>query len=58
MEIKVGDKVYQRYRVGLQPRTKGGVVTEIDDDTATVKNIPWGYTENVKLCYLIKNKKQ
>lgn len=35
-DLKIGDSVYWRMRVGMFSRTLSGTITEINGDTATV----------------------
>jgi hypothetical protein len=60
-DIKVGDSVYWRIRVGMFNRTLGGKVEEINDGIATVsvqtQNI-YGKRYKKSVGDLTKNKKQ
>ena len=55
--IKIGDKVYYRYVIGMFNRTRSGTVTEIKDGIATLK-IPYGNEYNINVNLLTKNKVQ
>ena len=56
--IKIGDKAYYRYRIGMFNRTKSGTVTAIKAGTATFKTIPYDVEEQVNINLLTANKKQ
>jgi len=60
-EIKVGDRVYYRVRMGHFPRTISGVVTKIDGDNVTIRRTTqntYGKPDIVAMGKLTKSKKQ
>lgn len=56
--LKIGDKVYWRYLVGMFFRTGRGEIVKIDGDEAIVKCIPYYNEEKLKIWKLTKNKEQ